>query len=90
MYIKIQYKKLTVNSLIESGFENLDNKLLTYHAFSNKMKAKILEGLLTLTEGSEIHLTIMNDEQQKTGEWQEERDINAKTIKVGQFHLFVC
>lgn len=77
MNIKVQYKETTANAIINSGLPKEDD-YLTFHCFSDQMKARILENLLK--SPNEIYITICDDPR-KTGEWFEQLDPKAKKLQ---------
>lgn len=58
----------SVKSAIKSGFDNAIQHPLTFHAFSDTMKARILEQFIKSRATIGISFT---DEFPKTGEWHE-------------------
>jgi hypothetical protein len=67
--IKVQvFGGVSTKSLIESGFEAA-NEPLTFHAYSDRMKARVLESFMV--SGGTIGLSF-TDESPKDGEWHEE------------------
>ena len=74
MNIKVQIiNGASVKSVVESGFEDAQNPL-TFHAFSDTMKARILENFLKSPAQIAISLT---DEAPRIGEWHEPLSENA-------------
>lgn len=62
----IGYK--STNSLIESGIESDDTRVVTFHAFSPSFKAAVLE---RIASGTKIKTMLTTDEP-RSGEWLEE------------------
>lgn len=58
---------VTSASIIESGIPESDNLVLTFMAFSDAMKARILE---RIAKGDDIRVSLTN-EPIRTGEWFE-------------------
>ena len=78
MNIKVQIKnRLSTNAIIASGISK-EGDYLTFHAYSDQMKARILENLLN--SRSEIYVSIC-DEARKDGEWYEPLANNAKKLQ---------
>lgn len=78
MNIKVQIiNHCSVKSLLESGLnqEDLETNPLTFHVFSDTMKARMMEQFLTYK--LKIGISICN-EKPKTGEWHE--SINPNNI----------
>jgi hypothetical protein len=74
MKIKVQIEGgASVQSIVASGVENID-KPQTFIAFSETMKARVLEQFLQ--SPLKIGLSIFNGES-KTGEWHEDFAANA-------------
>ena len=68
MNLKVQMPgKLTAAALMNSGLGFNEGKCLTFHAFSDKMKARILEQIAL---GQNITVSVTTEEP-KTGEWME-------------------
>jgi hypothetical protein len=59
----------TVKSLIESGVASTDDPL-TFHAYSDQMKARILDSFLNPLNRGKIALSF-TDDLKKDGEWHE-------------------
>lgn len=75
MTLKVQIKgAFSVNAMIKSNVDKDDipNKWLTFHAFSEKMKASILE-LMAFDKSKTIMVSILpNNEMPIVGEWYED------------------
>jgi hypothetical protein len=63
----------STNSLIESGFE-ATNEPLTFHAYTDVMKARVLESFMV--SPGKIGLSFTN-ETPRDGEWHEEMALDA-------------
>lgn len=69
MNIKVQLpnRRPTVEAFTESGFENARVNVLTFHAFSDTMKARLLEYIAK----GEVVWVQPTEEPFRTGEWLE-------------------
>lgn len=66
--IKVQIPNaISSASILESGTKGIENKMLTFHAFSDKMKACVLE---RIAAGDKLIISITN-EAPRVGEWME-------------------
>lgn len=70
MLLKVQRtdNNLTSNALIESGFDGAENKRITFHAYSDYMKARILE---QIAKGAP-YVVAFCDDLARDGEWLED------------------
>ena len=73
MNIKVQIEKDTVKASVEHGFRK-EGEYLTFIAYSDVMKARILESLL---RDKTANIFISETTVSKTGEWYEPLDKNA-------------
>jgi hypothetical protein len=64
---------VTTKSAIESGFE-ATNEPLTFHAYTDVMKARVLESFMVSPGKIGLSFT---DETPRDGEWHEEMAIDA-------------
>lgn len=71
MNIKVQlFGKTSTNAQINSGIESdFEKNPLTFIAFSDTMKARVLENFLK--SPLKIGISIYDDDDPKTGEWHE-------------------
>lgn len=68
MNIKVQLPdRISTAALIESGI-HIKGQCVTFHAFSDTMKARVLE---LIAKGNERVLLRVTDETPRTGEWME-------------------
>lgn len=68
--IKVQLiRKVTVKSIISSGPEKIHHPL-TFHAYSDTMKARIFESLIKPENNGKIAISF-TDEKPRNGEWHE-------------------
>lgn len=68
MNLKVQViGRVSVKSAVESGFEEIKNPL-TFHAFTDEFKARVLEYFLKSPAQIAISIT---DEDFRDGEWHE-------------------
>lgn len=65
--VQLPVGRLSSGALIESGFDDALNKCVTFHAYSDLMKARILE---KIAAGGPYTVTI-TDETPRDGEWLE-------------------
>jgi hypothetical protein len=73
--IKVQFiNGASVRSVIEYGFDVATEQPLTFHAYSDQMKARVLETMIKSTGKVGISFT---DESPRTGEWHEPLVENA-------------
>lgn len=77
MTIKVQIKNhLSTKATIVSGIPK-EGDCLTFHAYSDQMKSRILENILK--SDAEIYVSICDDAR-KDGEWYEPLSNNAKKL----------
>ncbi len=68
MNIKVQLPdRISTAALIESGI-HIKGQSLTFHAFSDKMKAQVLD---LVAQGKERVLLSVTKDEPRTGEWME-------------------
>lgn len=65
--VQLPVGRLSSNALINSGFDDAINKCVTFHAYSDRMKARILE---KIAAGGPYSVSI-TDETPRDGEWME-------------------
>lgn len=68
MNIKVQYAdKISIVAVMNSGIENAESHVLTFHAYSDTMKARVLEDI---ARGVKVNVFLTDDEPH-AGEWLE-------------------
>ncbi len=71
MVLRVQFTdgSLSMNSIIEHGLPK-EGEVLTFHAYSDEMKARVLEAI---AKGAKLKLSVFDaDGDYVTGEWFQE------------------